>query len=86
MRDTGYEMLRAAGAEAGSARPGRVLMYSQRIESFVVVGAASCREGAPVAAGCRSYGKTENHQIETSKRVWLVATHRVMGFSRARKA
>jgi hypothetical protein len=41
-------------------------LYSVRNESFVLVGAASCREGAAVAAGCRSYSKTESRQIETS--------------------
>jgi hypothetical protein len=31
--------------------------YALRIESFIFVGAASCRDWLTVAAGCRSYKK-----------------------------
>jgi hypothetical protein len=39
-------------------------LYLLRVESFALVGAASCRDGEPVAARCRSYRKTKCHQIE----------------------
>jgi hypothetical protein len=38
-----------------------------RVENFVLVGAASCRDDVPVAAGCRSYSRPNSHQIATFK-------------------
>jgi tyrosine-protein phosphatase SIW14 len=48
--------------------PSRGWLYFLRIESFALVGAASCRDGEPVAAGCRSYRKNKessNRKIST---------------------
>jgi hypothetical protein len=63
------EKLAPASRQPATEPGGQIpkVLYPFRIEIFVFVGAASCRDGAPIAAGCRSYKKTESHQIETSK-------------------